>query len=65
LKIVGLVHDEILCLVADGQAEAAKDWLHEILLVVGEEVVNHGVSDGKRVSVDAGTEICSSWGEKP
>jgi DNA polymerase I-like protein with 3'-5' exonuclease and polymerase domains len=63
-EIVGLVHDEILLVVPEADAPAAKDWLHEIMISAGGEVVNQGVPEDRRIAVDAGTQICDTWAEK-
>jgi DNA polymerase-1 len=63
-EIVGLVHDEILLVVPEGDAPEAKAWLHEVMTSTGREVVNQGVPEPNHVKVDAGTEICDTWAEK-
>ena len=63
-EIVGLVHDEILLVVPEGDAPEAKAWLHELMTSTGGEVVNQGVPEPNHVKVDAGTEICDTWAEK-
>src|SRR5215203_249748 len=63
-EIVGLVHDEILLVVPEGDAPEAKAWLHEVMTSTGGEVVNQGVPESNHVKVDAGTEICDTWAEK-
>jgi DNA polymerase I-like protein with 3'-5' exonuclease and polymerase domains len=63
-EIVGLVHDEILLVVPEGDAPEAKAWLHEVMTSTGGEVVNQGVPEPNHVKVDAGTEICDTWAEK-
>ena len=63
-EIVGLVHDEILVLVPEEEAKAAKEWLHEVMVRRGGEVVNLGVPKDHQVTVGAGTQICDDWSEK-
>jgi DNA polymerase-1 len=63
-EIVGLVHDEILLVVPEGDASEAKAWLHEVMTSTGGEVVNQGVPEPNHVKVDAGTQICDTWAEK-
>jgi DNA polymerase I len=63
-EIVGLVHDEILLVVHEGDAPEAKAWLHELMVRVGGQIVNQSVPENRRVAVDAGTEICDTWAEK-
>jgi len=64
LKILALVHDELLCLVPVEYANEARDWLHEIMVRVGTEVLNHGVPEGEEVPVVASTDACVCWSEK-
>jgi DNA polymerase-1 len=63
-NIVGLVHDEILIEVPEEQAADAKAWLHDVMIRVGGEMVNKGVSEAGHVKVGAGTKVCDSWAEK-
>jgi DNA polymerase I len=63
-EIVGLVHDEVLVLVPEPDAHQAKEWLHNTMVNRGGEIVNQGVPEDQRVTVDAGTQICDSWSEK-
>jgi DNA polymerase I-like protein with 3'-5' exonuclease and polymerase domains len=64
LEIVGLVHDEILVTVPEEHAQAAHDLVDATMKEVGAAVVNIGVPEDKRVPVEAGTKICTSWEEK-
>jgi DNA polymerase-1 len=63
-EIVGIVHDEILLVVPEGEAPEARAWLHEVMVRAGGQIVNQGVPENRRVAVDAGTEICDTWAEK-
>jgi len=62
LEMVGLVHDEVILLVPEEQAERAAVWLTEIMEGVGDKVVNGDMSPEKRVPIKADTSICESWG---
>jgi DNA polymerase I-like protein with 3'-5' exonuclease and polymerase domains len=64
LRIVGLVHDEVLCLVTEKHAAKAEHWLTEIMEAVGDDVVNGSLPQEKRVPIKAGTKVCDNWGEK-
>jgi DNA polymerase-1 len=63
-EIVGIVHDELLVLVPEADAEEARGWLDEKMVTVGEGAVNLGVPDELAVPVRAGTEVCDTWAEK-
>jgi DNA polymerase-1 len=64
LQIVGLVHDEVLCTVPEEHAAAAAALVGEVMKTVGGEATNIGVNEGKRVPLDAETQVCDSWAEK-
>jgi DNA polymerase I-like protein with 3'-5' exonuclease and polymerase domains len=64
LRIVGLVHDEVLCLVPEKYAAKSEHWLTEIMETVGDEVVNGSLPQEKRVPIKADTRVCDNWGEK-
>lgn len=64
LEIVGLVHDEVLLLVPEEHADAAAEWLTEIMEGVGDSVVNEDRPQEDRVSIKADTSVCVSWGDK-
>jgi DNA polymerase I-like protein with 3'-5' exonuclease and polymerase domains len=64
LEIVGLVHDEVLCVVPEERAEEAAALVDRTMKEVGEEATNIGVEEDKRVPIDAGTQVCDSWAQK-
>ena len=55
---------KILIEVPEEQAKDARHWLHDIMVRVGGETVNHGIPDHLHVKVDAGTKVCDAWPEK-
>jgi DNA polymerase I-like protein with 3'-5' exonuclease and polymerase domains len=64
LEIVGLVHDEVLCVVPEERADEAAALVDRTMKEVGEEVTNIAVDEDKRVPIDAGTQVCDSWAQK-
>lgn len=64
LKVVGLIHDEVLCLVPEKYAAKAEHWLTEIMETIGDNVVNGRLAQEKRVPIKATTKVCNNWGEK-
>jgi DNA polymerase I-like protein with 3'-5' exonuclease and polymerase domains len=64
LEIVGLVHDEVLCVVPEERADEAAALVDRTMKEVGEEATNIGVEEDKRVPIDAGTQVCDSWAQK-
>ncbi len=63
LEMVGLVHDEVILLVPEEQADRAAVWLTKNMEGVGDSVVN-GDRPVKRVPIKADTSVCISWGDK-
>jgi hypothetical protein len=48
----------------DEYTAAAAALVDEVMKEAGEEVTNIGVDKGKRVPVDATTQVCDSWAQK-
>ncbi len=64
LKLVGLVHDEVLAVVPKEQTQVAAQWLTGIVEGVGDRVVNGEAPEGEGVPIKADTSVCKSWAEK-
>jgi DNA polymerase I len=64
VEIVGLVHDEILLVVAEEHAEAAAEWLDGIMRTVGYESANLGLPESRAVPIGADTKACKTRAEK-
>ncbi|HSK86013.1 MAG TPA: hypothetical protein VK902_21790, partial [Rubrobacter sp.] len=64
LQRVGLLHDEVLCVVPEERADEAAALVDRIMKEVGEEATNIGVDEDKRVPVEAKTQVCDCWAEK-
>lgn len=64
LKLVGLIHDEVLAIVPEEQAQKAAQWLTSIMESVAERIVNEDAPESWRVPIKADTSVCKSWAEK-
>ena len=64
LRMVGLVHDEVLLLAPEEHAQRDKGWLTAIMEGVGDSVVNGDRPTEERVPIVADTRVCTSWADK-
>ncbi|PLS86474.1 MAG: hypothetical protein CYG60_07035 [Actinobacteria bacterium] len=64
LKLVGLVHDEVLAVVPEEHARVAAGWLTNLMEGVADRVVNGDAPETERVPIKADTSVCKSWAEK-
>ena len=64
LELVGLVHDEVICLVPEEHAERTAEWLTDIMEAAADTIVNGDTPSEARVPMKADTEVCGTWADK-
>jgi DNA polymerase-1 len=64
LELVGLVHDEVICLVPEEHAERTAEWLTNIMESAADTIVNGDAPPEARVPMKADTKVCRTWADK-
>jgi DNA polymerase-1 len=64
LELVGLVHDEVICLVPEEHAERAAEWLTDIMEAAADTIVNGDAPAEARVPMKADTKVCGTWADQ-